>query len=105
MPGRASHLQRYSVRSIMCVSGSDGPNFAPEHENGAFPSTECSMKLFIRRGVATLVTGVILSSHALAQGPAPTGFRSPSARPAVSPYLDLARGGDPTFSYYRRILP
>ncbi len=35
------------------------------------------------------------------RGPAGT----PSARPAVSPYLDLTRRGDPAFNYYRRIRP
>jgi hypothetical protein len=30
---------------------------------------------------------------------------TPSSRPAVSPYLDLTRGGDTAFNYHRRVRP
>jgi hypothetical protein len=61
----------------------------------------------LARGLLTAGLLVMTSGRVgHAQTRAPAGAQvAPGARPAVSPYLDLARRGDPGLNYYRRVRP
>ncbi|MBI3464664.1 MAG: hypothetical protein HY000_16655 [Planctomycetes bacterium] len=55
----------------------------------------------------TVLVGFMASAwlqQASAQAPN-RGHALPQSRPAVSPYLDLTRGPDTSFTYHRRVLP
>lgn len=61
------------------------------------------------RNLAVLALAVLSGSPALAQLPPnfgrPPGPGSPGFQPAVSPYLNLARGGVPAVNYYGLVRP
>jgi hypothetical protein len=64
------------------------------------------MKNYIRLGCIVVAWGAAAAS-ARAQFPGSFGggFGNPLSRPAVSPYLNIARGGDPAINYYGLVRP